>query len=191
MLANTGSDNVYTWRGAISDEDFLGESFDVKSMSEYVDLYTSKVNDKEKVMQNTYHLNELLHKHGVSEKLRSQFVGTCLLALKRGLSYTEPSFKATQIIAGIKDVLSEMLTDDLNKAAKLSLLDTKVLHSQDIRALEVSDLREILAYIEYKILPFINDKSTAGQDLLNLFFVTFNKYVGKDDKNRLFVSLCG
>lgn len=186
MLANTGSDNVYTWRGAISDEDFLGESFDVKSMSEYVDLYTSKVNDKEKVMQNTYHLNELLHKHGVSEKLRSQFVGTCLLALKRGLNYTEPSFKATQIIAGIKDVLSEMLTDDLNKAAKLSLLDTKVLHSQDVRALEVSDLREILAYIEYKILPFINDKSTAGQDLLNLFFVTFNKYVGKDDKNQAF-----
>jgi hypothetical protein len=27
-------------------------------------------------------LNILLHKHGISEKLRSQFVGTCLLALK-------------------------------------------------------------------------------------------------------------
>lgn len=186
MLANTSNDDVCTWRGAISDEDFIGEETNIKSMQEYVDLYTSKINDKEKVMQNTYHLNELLHKHGVSEKLRSQFVGTCLLALKRGLNYSEPSFKATQIIAGIKDVLSDMLTDDLNKAAKLALLDTKVLHSQDIRALEVTDLREILMYIENNILPFINDKSTAGQDLLNLFFVTFNKYVGKDDKNQAF-----
>lgn len=29
-------------------------------------------------------------------------------------------------------------------------------------------------------------KSTAGQDLLNLFFTTFNKYVGKSDKNQAF-----
>ena len=40
--------------------------------------------------------------------------------------------------------------------------------------------------IQEKILPFINDKSTSGQDLLNLFFVTFNKYVGKSDKNQAF-----
>lgn len=186
VLANTSNDYACTWRGAVSDEDCIGEDTGIRSMEEYVDLYTSKVNDKEKVMQNTYHLNELLHKHGISEKLRSQFVGTCLLALKRGLKYTDPSLKATQIIAGIKEVLSDMLTDDLNKAAKLALLDTKVLHSQDVRALENSDLREILMYIENNILPFINDKSTAGQDLLNLFFVTFNKYVGKDDKNQAF-----
>lgn len=186
ILANTSNDYVCTWRGAISDDNFLGESKNIKSMQEYADLYTSKINDKEKVMQNTYHLNELLHKHGVSEKLRSQFVGTCLLALKKGLIYKESSFKTSQIIAGIKDVLSDMLTDDLNKAAKLSLLDTKVLHSQDIRAMEANDLREILTYIENNILPIINDKSTAGQDLLNLFFVTFNKYVGKDDKNQAF-----
>ena len=36
------------------------------------------------------------------------------------------------------------------------------------------------------ILPFINDKNTLGQDLLNLFFVTFNKYIGKLDKNQAF-----
>lgn len=29
-------------------------------------------------------------------------------------------------------------------------------------------------------------KSTSGQDLLNLFFITFNKYVGKSDKNQAF-----
>ena len=45
---------------------------------------------------------------------------------------------------------------------------------------------EIVKFIEDNILPFINDKSTSGQDLLNLFFVTFNKYVGKSDKNQAF-----
>ena len=35
-------------------------------------------------------------------------------------------------------------------------------------------------------VPYINDKNTAGQDLLNLFFTTFNKYVGKSDKNQAF-----
>lgn len=155
-------------------------------MEEYVDFYTSKVNDKEKVMRNTYDLNILLHKHGISEKLRSQFVGTCLLALKNGLEFKKQTLKSSQVIAGIKEVLSDLLTDDINKAGKLSLLDSKVLLSQDIRNLKIENLREILLFIETKILPFINDKSTAGQDLLNLFFITFNKYVGKDDKNQAF-----
>lgn len=186
ILANTINDNVRVWRGAISDANLMEHETMLRTMDEYIEFYTPKINDKEKVMQNTYRLNELLHKHGISEKLRSQFVGTCLLALKNKLEYRSPSIKATQVIAGIKDVLGELLTDDINKAGKLSLLDTKVLMSQDIRSLEIADLREILKYIEEKILPFINDKSTAGQDLLNLFFITFNKYVGKDDKNQAF-----
>ena len=43
----------------------------------------------------------------------------------------------------------------------------------------VESFREILRYIDKNILPFINDKSTSGQDLLNLFFVTFNIYNGE------------
>jgi hypothetical protein len=41
---------------------------------------SGNIENKEKVMANTYKLNELLHMHGISEKLRSQFVGTCHLA---------------------------------------------------------------------------------------------------------------
>ena len=186
ILANTSNDKIKVWRGAVSDADLLGDETKLRTMPEYMDLYLHKVNDKEKVMQNTYYLNELLHKHGISEKLRSQFVGTCLLALKQGLKYNDPSMKATQVIAGIKDVLGDLLTEDINKAGKLALLDTKVLQSQDVRSLSIEELREILSEIEQNILPFINDKSTAGQDLLNLFFITFNKYVGKDDKNQAF-----
>lgn len=188
ILANTSNNKVMVWRGVVSDADYMPNETALKTMSEYVDFYTSKVNDKEKVMANTYKLNELLHKHGIKEKLRSQFVGTCLLALKNGLDYKSISLSNSQIRAAIKDTLEKLFNEngDLEKAKKLGLLDDKILKNQIVRSLKIEDLREILMFIEDNILPFINDKTTAGQDLLNLFFVTFNKYVGKADKNQAF-----
>ncbi len=186
ILIDTVSDDMLAWRGAVSDANLMGNEKGVRTAEEYVDFYSSKINDKEKIMQNTYRLNELLHKHGISEKLRSQFVGTCLLALKNGLVYDSPLITADMHRAKIRQVLAELLSRDLNKAAKLVLLDKNILDSQDVRLLKDSDFREILKIIDKEILPYINDKSTAGQDLLNLFFITFNKYVGKTDKNQAF-----
>ena len=186
ILANTSNDNITVWRGVVSDADCLTSETVLRTMDEYVDFYTSKINDKEKVMQNTYKLNEMLHKNGISEKLRSQFVGTCLLALKNGLDYKTPTLTSKQISVRIKEVLEDLLNKDLNKAEKLTLLNRNVLESQDVRNLDIADYRELLTFIDDNILPFINDKSTSGQDLLNLFFVTFNKYVGKSDKNQAF-----
>lgn len=186
ILANTANDNVKVWRGVISDGDLMPKEIALRTMDEYVDFYTSKINDKEKVMQNTYKLNEMLHRHSIPEKLRSQFVGTCLLALKNGLDYSTPSLTAAQIRTRIKEVLEDLLNSDINKAEKLALLNRNVLGDQYVRQLSIAALREILKFIEDNILPFINDKSTSGQDLLNLFFVTFNKYVGKSDKNQAF-----
>lgn len=186
ILANTINDNVKVWRGVISDGDLMPKETALRTMDEYVDFYTSKINDKEKVMQNTYKLNEMLHRHSIPEKLRSQFVGTCLLALKNGLDYSTPSLTAAQIRTRIKEVLEDLLNSDINKAEKLALLNRNVLGDQYVRQLNITAFREILKFIEDNILPFINDKSTSGQDLLNLFFVTFNKYVGKSDKNQAF-----
>lgn len=186
ILANTANDNINVWRGVVSNGDFMPKETALRTMDEYVDFYTSKINDKEKVMQNTYKLNELLHRHSIPEKLRSQYVGTCLLALKNGLDYSTPTLTAAQIRARIKEVLEELLNSDINKAEKLALLNRNVLGDQYIRQLSIEAFREILKFIEENILPFINDKSTSGQDLLNLFFVTFNKYVGKSDKNQAF-----
>lgn len=186
ILANTTNDNVKVWRGVISDGDLMPKETALRTMDEYVDFYTSKINDKEKVMQNTYKLNEMLHRHSIPEKLRSQFVGTCLLALKNGLDYATPSLTAAQIRTRIKEVLEDLLNSDINKAEKLALLNRNVLGDQYVRQLTIAAFREILKFIEDNILPFINDKSTSGQDLLNLFFVTFNKYVGKSDKNQAF-----
>src|SRR5699024_6659704 len=119
--------------------------------------------------QNTYKLNEMLHRHSGPEKLRSQFVGTCLLALENDLDYSTPSLTAAQIIARIKEVLEDLLSSDINKAEKLALLNRNVLNDQYVRQLNIAAFREILTFIEGNILPFINDKSTSGQDLLNLF----------------------
>lgn len=186
ILANTMNDTVRVWRGVVSDSDLMTKETALRSMDEYVDFYISKINDKEKVMQNTYKLNELLHRHSIPEKLRSQFVGTCLLALKNGLDYSTPSLTAAQIRTRVKEVLEDLLNSDINKAEKLALLNRNVLGDQYVRQLSIAAFREILKFIEDNILPFINDKSTSGQDLLNLFFVTFNKYVGKSDKNQAF-----
>lgn len=187
ILANTSDDKIKVWRGIVSDSNYLPSQTILRPFNEYVDeFYTSKVNNKEKVMKNTYDLNELLHSHGISEKLRSQFVGTCLLALKNGLDYKNPKLSTRQIIAGIKEILEDLLNKDINKASKLSLLNDKILKNQDVRDLDVNHFKQILKAIDENILPFINDKSTAGQDLLNLFFITFNKYVGKADKNQAF-----
>ncbi len=186
ILANTINDNIKVWRGVVSDSDLMPKETAIRTMDEYVDFYTSKINDKEKVMQNTYKLNELLHRHSIPEKLRSQFVGTCLLALKNRLDYSAPTLTTAQVRARIKEVLEDLLNSDINKAEKIVLLNRNVLDNQYVRQLKIDAFREILKFIEYNILPFINDKSTSGQDLLNLFFVTFNKYVGKSDKNQAF-----
>ena len=157
------------------------------------------MNDKIKVVDSIKTLNEMLHSDGINEKLRSQFVGTCLLALKNGLVYEniketiEPKTgktlsKEQVVFRDIKDILEGLLTrsGSINKASKLAILNNKVLDDQDISSLTYEEIKQILKFIDENIVPFINDKNTAGQDLLNLFFTTFNKYVGKSDKNQAF-----
>lgn len=187
ILANTEDDEIMVWKGTVSDENYLDNEYKLKSFDEYLEYYTNKTNDKEKVMKNTYELNELLHSFGIREKLRSQFVGTCLLTLKYSKADLTANNMNTDMIRGeMKRILGSLLQNDLNRASKVSLLDRNVLDSQDVSSLESSSFRKILQFIKDKILPFINDKSTVGQDLLNLFFITFNKYVGKEDKNQAF-----
>ena len=162
----------------------LNKQTGVKTFEVYAELYTSKVNNKELVIKNTYKLNELLHKYGISERIRSQFVGTCLLSLKKDLKYK--GLSSTQITGGMKGVLDDLLEKDTKRAEKVVILYKNVLDSQDIRDIKAEELEHVLFQIEADILPYINDKNTMGQDILNLFFTTFNKYVGKTDKNQAF-----
>ena len=187
ILASSNQDKIYVWYDIterITIENYKKTEKKLKTFKEYENIFFGTKNDKLKIIQNTYDLNELLHKYGIKEKIRSQFVGTCLLALKNGLIYE--GLSTIQIIAGVKENLSKLLNNNLNKARKLVLLDNNVLNSQDVTDLKNEQMQEILNTIKNNILPFINDESTQGQDLLNLFFTTFNKYVGKADKNQAF-----
>ena len=187
ILASTNQDKIFVWYDIaeeISLDNFQKSEKKLKTFNEYKNIFFGTKNDKLKVIQNTYNLNEMLHKYGINEKIRSQFVGTCLLALKNGLKYE--GLSATQVVAGIKEKLEQLLNNNINKAEKILLLDKNVLNSQDVKELTDEATQEILGTIEKNILPYINEESTQGQDLLNLFFTTFNKYVGKADKNQAF-----
>ncbi len=201
ILIETDGDNVWTWYGQsviIDDEHMNTKQTNVLSFEEYEELCFGKVNDKLKVVDSIKILNELLHSHRIDEKLRSQFVGTCLLALKNGLVYEgiqktidnngKELTPEQVILKNIKGILEGLLSQgkDLNKVGKLAILNNKVLEDQDVTSLSYQELKLILTYINENIIPYINDKNTAGQDLLNLFFTTFNKYVGKSDKNQAF-----
>ena len=186
IIANTDDNRTLMWYGSnptISDDNVI-KNKPILSFHEYSDMFFCVTNNKHKVIQSTYELNELLHESGIGEKIRSQFVGTCLLALKNGLTFEKQTTR--QIVGGIEDILTNLLDKNLNKAEKLTILKVKVLEAQDVRDLTSDEFIRILNKIKKEILPYINDKSTMGQDLLNLFFTTFNKYVGKTDKNQAF-----
>lgn len=186
ILANTEDERTQVWWGSdlrIDDAHKRTNQSEILSFDEYADLYQSRKNDKQEVLRSTYDLNEKLHSYGIPEKCRSQFVGTCLLCLKNGLSFKGQPTKS--IIGGMESILEDLLTNDLNKAEKLVALKS-VLDDQKINELKEENFSNILSFIENHIFPYINEKSTMGQDLLNLFFTTFNKYVGKDDKNQAF-----
>ena len=172
-------------------------------MNHYTSLFdASKQNDRELVLKNTYDLNELLHKKDIPEKLRSQFVGTSLLYIKdevksRGyitiddktvdeLSKFWCANKPASIISAIESTLDELLDGSDNKSKKVQLLQRNVLDNQKVKSLNIKEWNEILTYILKNIFAYIDEDSDEGQDILNLFFIAFNKYTGKDDKNQAF-----
>jgi type I restriction-modification system DNA methylase subunit len=183
ILANTKGNKIKVWEN----ENPLDDTT-LKSMSEYIAMFdVSKINDKEQVMQSTYKLNETLHRNDIPESLRSQFVGTCLLALDdKKFVYT--GLQTEQIIAGMEKILKGSLVKNgsTQKELKLEILCNNVLKNQKVENLSPKDFEQILNFIKNEIYPFIDEKTNKGQDLLNLFFTTFNKYVGKEDKNQAY-----
>lgn len=185
ILANTQNDKIQVWKiGKDADPELLSDK-KLKTMDEYIEYFRPQnINDKSTVLENTATLNKKLHDVGIKESLRSQFVGTCLLALKNGLSYENMSTE--QIIAGIKGILGNMLGNSLDKATKLAVLQRKVLENDKVEKIEAKKFAELLKYIQNNIMPYINAATSEGHDILSYFFTTFNKYVAREDKNQAF-----
>lgn len=203
ILANTNDDKIKVRMNKIDDEHFLSEETVLDSMDHYRKIFNvKKQNDKEAVMKNTYKLNEILHKIDIDERSRSQFVGTALLYLKdkvnRGniqyiTEYIVNKFNqqwreiwANGIIQSIRETLNKLLDGSENKEVKIKLLQKNILEDQKVRKLNIDSRIIVLDFILMEIYKNINDDSSEWQDILNLFFIAFNKYTGKADKNQAF-----
>ena len=204
ILANTNNNKIKVWKSAVDDAHLLKGETVLDSAAHYFDMFeVKKQNDRELVLKNTYDLNKMLHKMGINENERSQFVGTSLLYLQalvkqsaanainqellNALKARWSSFSPNMIRNDIADVLNNLLDDsDNNKATKIALLQRAVLDDQKIKMLNTAEWIEILETILMNIYKYINTESSEGQDILNLFFIAFNKYVSKDDKNQAF-----
>ncbi|MBQ8693686.1 MAG: N-6 DNA methylase, partial [Synergistaceae bacterium] len=204
ILANTNNNKIKVWKSAVDDAHLLKGETVLDSAAHYFDIFeVKKQNDRELVLKNTYDLNKMLHKMGINENERSQFVGTSLLYLQalvkqsaanainqellNALKARWSSFSPNMIRNDIADVLNNLLDNsDNNKATKIALLQRAVLDDQKIKMLNTAEWIEILETILMNIYKYINTESSEGQDILNLFFIAFNKYVSKDDKNQAF-----
>ena len=138
----------------------------------------------------------------IDENKRSQFVGTTLLYIKdlvrrsgatsindqlvQTLDTTWQLMNPDAIRGAINGVLTTLLDGSENKEKKIELLQNSVINDQKVRRLSLENWRDILKTILKDIYKYINTDSAEGQDILNLFFIAFNKYTGKSDKNQAF-----
>ena len=203
ILANTSNDKIKVWKSVMDDEHLLANETVLDTMAHYESLFeVNRQNNREAVLKNTYALNETLHRKDIDEKLRSQFVGTTLLYLRdvlkrQGITLITPESRqklkdywgglsAKMIRSGIEETLSNLLDGSDNKTMKVKLLQKNVINDQKVEKLALTDWIEVLDEIVGNIYRYINDDSSEGQDILNLFFIAFNKYTGKADKNQAF-----
>lgn len=203
ILANTTNNKIKVWKSSINDECFLEKETVLDSIEHYERLFdVNKSNDRERVLKNTYDLNELLHKMDIKEDLRSQFVGTTLLYIKdiisrsgstvidetllKTLRDTWKMMSPETIRAAIKSTLDNLLDGSDNKQKKIELLQKNIINDQKVKKLSLDNWIKILETIIIDIYKYIDADSSEGQDILNLFFIAFNKYTGKADKNQAF-----
>lgn len=212
ILANTyNDDKIKVFRSIVDEAHTLWDETVLDTMEHYNKVFeATKSNNKEKVMQNTYALNEFLHKLDIKEGLRSQFVGTVLLYVKDRvedycikkdvkvkstkeyeamISYLNEHWDTLDgdtVINEIKGTLGRLLDGSKNKKKKVELLQKTVLEDQVVTKLTIHNWKEIFKKIILDIYRYIDTDTSEGQDILNLFFITFNKYTGKADKNQAF-----
>ena len=124
ILANTKNDKIKIWKSAVSDESILNDEKVLDTIEHYEKLFfVNKSNDREKVLKNTYDLNELLHKMDIKEDLRSQFVGTTLLYIKDIIKKSGATSIDDSLLTTLKNTWKMMSADTIRAAIKSTLDD--------------------------------------------------------------------
>lgn len=82
--------------------------------------------------------------------------------------------------------MESLLEGAADKEIKLKLTYGNIVSNQAVKNLSAADWVEILMFMTTNIYTYIDTETTEGQDILNQFFTTFNKYVGKADKNQAY-----
>lgn len=167
-------------------DDKLSDDENLNCMEFYEDKFQkNKINDRNKVLKATAKLNEKLHSFGVKEKLRSQLVGSFLISLNNGLKYHD--LETSEILGRIRRILDDKIDNDNCDDQKKIKIKTiiKIFDHEDIKGISSKNLVNLLDLVNEEIIPNIDDRNPHGEDLLNLFFTTFNKYAYKE-KNQTF-----
>ena len=179
ILANTEDNKIKVWKSSVDDDHVLSDESVIDNMEHYKRLFdVNNQNDKEKVLKNTYDLNELLHKLDIDEAKRSQFVGTSLLYLKelvkkKGVEKIDDALvkslndfwsmmSPASIITEIGNTLSELLDGSDNKAKKIELLQKNVLNDQKVLKLTSKNWVKILDTILTDIYKYIDADSSEA-----------------------------
>ncbi|KRN13069.1 hypothetical protein IV37_GL000707 [Fructilactobacillus fructivorans] len=102
----------------------------------------------------------------------------------------DPEVIRTEIRSELKKLLQKSSKknnsdSELNVNQKVGLLDKNVFENQNVKSLDSDKWASILGGTLGGVYRYINMNSAEGQDILNLFFVTFNKYSRSNDRIRL------
>lgn len=189
ILANLDNGRIVVWDGGVNDDCKLIDEKYIRKFLEYSGLYFGRKNDPHKVERCAYEMNELLESFKVEAAYRASLVSCCVDTLRategKVGEFNYETMSAKNIVGDIQECIENELSSNYKGDSDAAIL-CKVFAEPTVARLRKEQYKQILDNLKHDLLPFINEKTTEGQDLLNLFYTVFNKYVGKKDKNQAF-----
>lgn len=157
--------------------------------------------NRTQIIKNAYQLNQGLHAFRIPKTKAATFIGICLLFIRDQIrKIAENDAINIKIAKKMQQHWSAQTEEELRSHIEASLEELKtegctsliehlkreVLDDESVKALTHDRWQEILNDLLVNVYKYIYTNSLEGVDILSLFFVTFNKYAGKTDKNQVF-----
>lgn len=171
----------------------------ILSFEAYLDLFNNQVNDRSKITEAVSIISNQLEGF-IQPFQKALFVGLCLIAINyayHNLSTTSLLKKENEqvvlnsfnnkddLIAVLQNIIkAKCMQSGLSNEVIANLLNLFTLH--DINLFPLTNFINLLQDIITHIIPFVVLNTYEGEDLLDVFFITFNKYSTRKDKNQTF-----